>query len=83
MLRHLKMEIKTMLTSFRIDNKMVLEKYKTIWTKIKDLKNIELNPLPVYDDRYIKNKIKIYSQVLNRTTGVGGWEWRGWGGGES
>ena len=46
-----------MLTSFRIDNKMVLEKYKTIWTKIKDLKNIELNPLPVYDDRYIKTSI--------------------------
>ena len=27
-----------------------------IWTKIKDLKNIELNALPFYDDRYIKKK---------------------------
>ena len=25
-------------------------------TKIEDLKNIELNTLPVYDDRYIKLK---------------------------
>ena len=30
------------------------ENYKTIWTKIEDLKNIELNALPVVDDRYMK-----------------------------
>ena len=33
---------------------------KTIWTKIEDLKNIELNALPVYDDRYMKTKIRTY-----------------------
>ena len=32
----------------------LLEKYITIWTKIEDLQNIELNTLPVYDDRYRK-----------------------------
>ena len=37
-----------------IDNDKLLQKYKTIWTKIKDLKNIELNALQVYDNRYIK-----------------------------
>ena len=26
------------------------KKYKTIWSKIEDLKNIELNALPVYID---------------------------------
>ena len=31
------------LVSFRTDNKKLLEKYKTIWTKIEDSKNIELN----------------------------------------
>ena len=36
---------------FRIDDKKLLEKYKTIRTKIKDLKNIELNALIVYDNR--------------------------------
>ena len=36
------------LISFSIDD--------AIWTKIKDLKNIELNALPFYDDRYIKKK---------------------------
>ena len=33
--------------SFRTDNEKLLQKYKAIWTKIKDLKNIELNALPV------------------------------------
>ena len=40
--------------SFCIDDEKLLEKYKAIWTKILDLKNIDLNALPVYDDRYIK-----------------------------
>ena len=39
------------LISFRIDDNKLLEKYKAIWTKIEDSKNIELNSLPVYDDR--------------------------------
>ena len=37
-----------------IDNEKLLEKYKAIWTKSKDFKNIQLNILPVYYDRYIK-----------------------------
>ena len=44
--------------SFRINDEKLLEKCKDIWTKIEDLKNIELNDLPVYDDRYIKTKIR-------------------------
>ena len=44
------------LTSFRIDDEKLSEIYKTIWPKIEDLKNIELNALPVYDDRYKKPK---------------------------
>ena len=37
-----------------INNEKPLEKCKTIRTKIEGLKNIKLNALPVYDDRYIK-----------------------------
>ena len=44
------------LMSFRIDDEKLLEKYKAIWSKIEDLKNIELNALPVCDHRYIKLK---------------------------
>ena len=49
------------LMSFRIDGDKLFEKYKAISTKIEDLKNIELNDLPVYDDRYIKTKVGTYS----------------------
>ena len=50
------------LMSFRIDNEKLLEKYKAIWT---NLKNIELNALPVYDDKYIKPKIRTYSNKVH------------------
>ena len=41
-----------------------IKKYKTIWTKIEDLKNIGLIALPVYNDRYIKTKIKTYGDKV-------------------
>ena len=47
------------LMCFCIDNKL-LEKYKTIQTNIGDFKNIQLNFLPVYDNRYIKTKRRTY-----------------------
>ena len=43
---------------FCIDDEKLLEKYKAIRTKIEDLRNIELNALPVYNDRYIKIKMR-------------------------
>ena len=52
------------LMSCRIDDEKLLEKYKAIWTKIEDLKNIELDALPVYDDRYIKTKIRTYGDKV-------------------
>ena len=45
--------------SFLVDVEKLLEKYKAIWTKIDDSQNTELNVLPVYDDGYIKPKIKL------------------------
>ena len=36
-----------------------LEKNKTIWTKIECF--IKLNALSIYDNRYVKSKIRIYS----------------------
>ena len=46
------------LISFTIRNEKLLERYKAIWTEIEDLKNFELNSLPVHEDRYIKTKIR-------------------------
>ena len=46
--------------SFNVGDEKLLEKYITTWNKIEDLKNINLNDLTVYDDRYIKTKTKTY-----------------------
>ena len=55
---------KSKLMSFHIDDEKLLEKYKAIWTNIEDLNNVQLNVLPVYDDRYIKTKIRTYSDKV-------------------
>ena len=47
-----------------INHKKLLEKYKATWTKIKDLQKNELNALTVYDDRYIKTKIRTYGDKV-------------------
>ena len=58
---------------FCIDDAKLLEKYKAIWTKIENLKNIELNALPVYDDRYIKTKIRTFGdKVYSNFRGLNG-----------
>ena len=46
------------LMHFCIDDDRLLEKHKTIWSKIEGLKSIKLNALSVYDNRYIK---KVYN----------------------
>ena len=45
------------LLSLLTDDENLLKKFKNFWTKIEDLQNIELNALPVYNDRY-KNQNK-------------------------
>ena len=50
--------------SFCINNEELWEKYKDFWTKIENLNDIELNALPVYDDRYIKTKIRKYDNKV-------------------
>ena len=52
------------LMSFHIDDEKLLQKYKAIWTKIEDLKKIELNALPACDGRYIKTKIRTYGDKV-------------------
>ena len=49
---------------FLIYDEKLLEKCKAIWTKNEDLKNIKLNALPVYGDRYIKTKIRTFGDKV-------------------
>ena len=50
---------------FRIDDENLFQKYKTIWIRIEDFKNNELNALPFCDDRYIKTKIRTYGDKVH------------------
>ena len=52
-----------------MDDEKLLEKYKAIWTQIEDLGNIKLNALSVYDDRYIKTKIRKYNDKIYTNLG--------------
>ena len=44
-----------------VNDKEILIKYSEIWDKIKSLIKKEFNGEPVYNDKYIKTKIKIYN----------------------
>ena len=52
------------LMSLHIDDEKLLEKFKAIQTKIEDLRNIGLNALPGYNDRYMKSKIRTYGDKI-------------------
>ena len=53
--------------SFKVNDKRPLKKYTKIWEKVNCLKNIEFDSEPVYgdNDKYIKIKIKSYSDKVN------------------
>ena len=52
-------------TSFKIEDESVSVKYNSISNKIKDLlSGIKLHNEPVYDDQYIKTKVKTFSEVI-------------------
>ena len=51
------------LMSFHIKDNNFLEKYKAIWIKVNDWKNVALNALPVYDDKYIKNNNMLWQNL--------------------
>ena len=55
---------KMKMKSLQIDDDMLLQKYKIIWTNIEDIKNIELNVLLIYVNKYIKTKIRTYSDKV-------------------
>ena len=51
--------------SFMIQDDSVLVKYNEIWNKIKDIKGIKFHSNPVYDEKYIKAKVKEFNGVAN------------------
>ena len=51
--------------SFMTENDNVLTKCNEIWNKIKKALNIKLPSMPVYDEKYIKAKVKEFHGVIN------------------
>ena len=44
---------KNKLMSLLVDDEKLFAENETTWTKMEDVKNIDMNALQVYDDRYI------------------------------
>ena len=42
----------------------VLDKYNEIWGKIKNTLNIKFHSMPVYDEKYIKAKVREFNGVV-------------------
>ena len=45
--------------SFLIKDDDVLDEYNEIWNKIKEKLNIKFHSMPIYDEKYIKAKVRI------------------------
>ena len=50
---------------FKIEDESVHFKYTEIWNKIKNSLNSKPHSQPIYDDEYIKTKIKTFSSMIN------------------
>ena len=42
------------------------EKHNQIWNKIKELVGVKFYSEPIYDGKYIKTKVKTFSEVINK-----------------
>ena len=50
--------------SFMVKNDNVLDEYNEIWDKIKEKLNIKFHSMPVYDETYIKAKVRKFDGVI-------------------
>ena len=51
--------------SFKIEDEKVYLKYTEFWNKIKKSLGIKFHSQPIYDDKYIKTKVKPFSSLIN------------------
>ena len=51
--------------SFKRENDNVVFGYNEIWNKIKITLNIRFHSQPIYNAKYIKNKVKTFNGVIN------------------
>ena len=51
--------------SFVIKDDDLSNKYNKMWNKIKNTLNIKFHSMPVYDEKYIKAKVREFNGVIN------------------
>ena len=51
--------------SFKVEDEDVYLKYNEIWNQIKSILNVKYHSQPIYDDKYIKTKVKIFNISIN------------------
>ena len=51
--------------SFKTEDEGIYLKYNEIWNKIKKTLNTRFHTQPIYDEKYIKTKVKTFSGVIN------------------
>ena len=51
--------------SFKIEDDNIFLKYNEIWNNIKNTLNIRFHSQPIYDEKYIKTKVKAFSDLIN------------------
>ena len=52
---------------FMIKNDDVLDKYGEIWDKVKNTLKIKFHSMPVYDEKYMKVKVREFNGVIKTT----------------
>ena len=50
--------------SFKIEDDNLYIRYNQIWNKIKELLGVKFYSEPIYDDSYIKTKVKTFSDII-------------------
>ena len=51
--------------SFKIEEESVYLKYADIWNKIKSMLNVKFHSQPIFDDKYLKTKVKTFNNTIN------------------
>ena len=50
--------------SFKMEDESVHIKYNQIWNKSKELLGVKFHTEPIYDDSYVKTKMKTFSDIV-------------------
>ena len=50
--------------SFKTEDESVYVKYNQVWNRIKELLGVRFHTEPIYDDSYVKTKVKTFGEIV-------------------